>query len=523
VKLPLAAFLTAGFVWLVFSTVCIAQWENGQPIDQRSISNRTTDQEHYFLARKLIDSRLYNEAAKECERAIAINPTKATYYDELAYCLEHLLLYDEAIWTYERATLFKPTDASAYLGCGFCYFRKGAYQNAIDSLLCSIVFDPSNFRARRLIGYSFYRLRKYEEATQALELALRSKPDDFDANYWRGRSLIYTGQLEAASDSLKRALEIKPKDFDANFWRGTVLMRSSKFKEAVPNLEKAHELRQNDKAVRLGLFACYLATHQQEKAFRIFPMLLGILSGAFGFIYLAGLSILLLFSFRIRAANFPGFGFSLSWLVLFFEGQIAFLFLLGLISSLTIPEDVLAGIVLAGVPIILVAAVGFARQPWGKPFTWPFRLGEKKLLVLSLLLLLLSWLFNFGFAQLIEQITHQDMPLQRTIPLLRDALRSNPIIAFLAAGIVAPMAEEILFRGLIFGALQKWLQPGWVIFWTSLLFAFVHMEIVGLLPLIGLGALLGWVRFRTGSIGLPILLHASNNCLAMLALMLAQN
>ena len=115
------------------------------------------------------------------------------------------------------------------------------------------------------------------------------------------------------------------------------------------------------------------------------------------------------------------------------------------------------------------------------------------------------------------------MPLQRTIPLIKDALRSSPIFTFLAIGIIAPIAEEILFRGLIFGALQKWLQPGWVICWTSLLFAIAHLELIGLVPLIALGAILGWVRYRTGSIGLSILLHAANNCLATFALMLTQN
>ena len=522
-KLSFTVFIATGLIGLSFSPVCLAQWENGRPFDQSLVASGTPGQEHFLKARKLVDSRLYLEAEKEYERAIAINPAKSTYYAELAYCQEQLLRYDEAIWTYEQALLFNPTNASAYRGSGYCYFRKKDYEKAIDNFLCSIVFDPRNFRAHRWTGYAFYHLQKYEEAAQALELALRLRPRDFDANYWRGRSLIYAKQPEAAADSLKRALEIKPKDFEANYWRGMSLVRLGKFQEAITNLEQAHEIRQDDKAIRLELFACYFSTHQPEKAFRIFPVLLAFLGGAFGFIYLAGLSVLLLFSFRRRAADFPGFGFSLSWLALFFEGQIAFLFLLGLISSLTFTEEMVGGIFLAGVPVILVAATAFSRQPWGEPFTWPFRFGGKKILGLSLLFLFISWLFNFGFGQLIEHITHHPMPLQRTIPLIKDALRSSPIFTFLAIGIIAPIAEEILFRGLIFGALQKWLQPGWVICWTSLLFAIAHLELIGLVPLIALGAILGWVRFRTGSIGLSILLHAANNCLATFALMLTQN
>jgi membrane protease YdiL (CAAX protease family)/Flp pilus assembly protein TadD len=473
--------------------------------------------EHYLTARSLAQAGLYQDAVHEVNLAISINPKGRSYYDLVGYCLESLRHYDAAIQAFNHALLLDRHDAYAQRELAICNNSKKITEKAADLLQPSIALTPTGERDDHWLGFSLKELERHGIRSKS------RKETDFETNYWNGINSLRAGKFEEAAGSLAKAVDLKPQDFDANFWRGMSLIRARKFKEAIPNLEKAHEARQDDKAARLELFACYLITQQQEKAFRIFPVLLGILGGAFGFVYLVGLAILLPFSFRIRGADFPGLGFSLSWLALFFEGQFAFLLLLGLISSLTIPEDILAGIALAGVPIILVAAMAFARQPWGKPFTGPFRLGGKKILVLSLLLLLLGWLFNFGFVQLSEQITHQAMPLQRMIPLLRDALRSNPIIAFLAAGVFAPIAEEILFRGLIFGALQKWLQPGWVIFWTSLLFAFAHFEIVGLLPLIGLGALLGWVRFRTGSIGLPILLHASNNCLAMLALMLARN
>jgi membrane protease YdiL (CAAX protease family) len=255
----------------------------------------------------------------------------------------------------------------------------------------------------------------------------------------------------------------------------------------------------------------------------MFPIVIGVVGGALTFVYVVGLAVLLLVSLRIRAAPFPGLLFSFSWLALFFEGQVAFLFLLAFLTRFTVTESLFLGVVLAGIPIIFASAKGFPRQPWGKPFAWPLRLGDWKVLLFSVLLLLLSWVFNLGFAQLIAQITHHPMPLQRTMPLIRDALRSNPVVAVLAIGVFAPITEEILFRGLMFGALKKWLQAGWVIFWTSLLFALVHLEIVGLLPILALSALLGWVRWKTGSVGLPMLLHALNNSFAMLALMFQRN
>jgi hypothetical protein len=71
VKLSFTAFIAASLVGLTFSPVCLAQWENGQPFDQSSVADGTPGQEHFLMARKLVDSRLYLEAEKECERAIA--------------------------------------------------------------------------------------------------------------------------------------------------------------------------------------------------------------------------------------------------------------------------------------------------------------------------------------------------------------------------------------------------------------------------------------------------------------------
>lgn len=91
------------------------------------------------------------------------------------------------------------------------------------------------------------------------------------------------------------------------------------------------------------------------------------------------------------------------------------------------------------------------------------------------------------------------------------------IVGLLLAGILAPVAEELFFRGFIFGGL---LRP--IGFWgatavSALVFAIVHMQVATVLPIFALGWLLAWLYHRTQSLWPPILVHATYNSIALIA------
>jgi membrane protease YdiL (CAAX protease family) len=84
--------------------------------------------------------------------------------------------------------------------------------------------------------------------------------------------------------------------------------------------------------------------------------------------------------------------------------------------------------------------------------------------------------------------------------------------------IVAPICEEFLFRGFIFGALRNWRGPVVGALITGLLFGAIHVgsaPVVDLVPLALLGVLLCGLRQLTGSIYPGIALHSLNNAVAL--------
>ena len=509
-------------VFLILCSFGVAQEQ--KPVDERQRNagpvpvESKSDNEHYEAGRSLEEQARYEDATREFQRAISINSKNSFYYDDLAFCLEKLERYDEAIEVVNQAISLNPKDSYAYRELGIGYYAKLQLEKAIKALRQAVSLDPSDFFSHLYLGYALYRSHNYDAASNALHEALKLDPKDFDAQYWRGLSSLRAGRFEEASRSLGKAAELRPSDFNANFWRGMSLVRAHKFLEAIPSFEKAREIKPQDKASRDELFTCYLATQQFQKGARMFPFFVVALGGVLTVVYVVGFGLLLAFSLPVRSATFPTLRFSVAWLALFFVGQNAFFLLFTLFPPLGLNESVFSGIMVAASPIILVAANGFARQPWGAPFQWPLRFGSWKVAAMSFLLLLLLFLMSAAFSWLYMQIMHKSLPLQHTIPLIQRALRTNPLIAWLAVPLVLPVIEEILFRGLFYGAFEKRWGIRGAILGSAFVFACVHLQVVGFVYLFCIGVILAWARSRSGSLGLPIAIHGLNNATALLAL-----
>lgn len=84
-------------------------------------------------------------------------------------------------------------------------------------------------------------------------------------------------------------------------------------------------------------------------------------------------------------------------------------------------------------------------------------------------------------------------------------------VLLLLAVMAGPVAEELFFRGLLYGWLRRrvGIRKGLVI--SALFFALLHMDAVAFFPILGLGLLFGWVYERTGSLAAPIAIHVFHN------------
>lgn len=91
------------------------------------------------------------------------------------------------------------------------------------------------------------------------------------------------------------------------------------------------------------------------------------------------------------------------------------------------------------------------------------------------------------------------------------------LLAILVIG-VAPVVEELFFRGLLQRTLAQWVPPLGAVGLAALLFGVTHFQPVQLLGLIAFGFVLGLLAQRAGRLGPSLIAHMSFNAASVLVI-----
>ena len=120
--------------------------------------------------------------------------------------------------------------------------------------------------------------------------------------------------------------------------------------------------------------------------------------------------------------------------------------------------------------------------------------------------------------------TQEETAKQLTEQFLSVTIYSGLIINILLMALLPAIAEELTFRGV----LQRLFQgsnvsdfhtvkvPHIAIWVTAILFSAIHMQFYGFIPRMLMGALFGYMLVWTGSLWVPILMHFTNNAMAVI-------
>ena len=88
------------------------------------------------------------------------------------------------------------------------------------------------------------------------------------------------------------------------------------------------------------------------------------------------------------------------------------------------------------------------------------------------------------------------------------------VLWIIAMAVLPPVLEEAVFRGAILGTMKQYMGKG-AIFFSAALFALMHANFNQIPVAFAMGLILGWFAYSTGSIVVPIILHACNNLLSV--------
>jgi membrane protease YdiL (CAAX protease family) len=130
------------------------------------------------------------------------------------------------------------------------------------------------------------------------------------------------------------------------------------------------------------------------------------------------------------------------------------------------------------------------------------------------------YLVAAGVEPWLERVWPTPAALRETLQrMVIPASGARPIVVdLLALALVPAVAEELLFRGILWGALQRRLGVAATLLATSVIFGLYHGSIHRFVPAMLGGLLLGSVRASSGALLPAIAFHFANNAGVLVAL-----
>ena len=103
------------------------------------------------------------------------------------------------------------------------------------------------------------------------------------------------------------------------------------------------------------------------------------------------------------------------------------------------------------------------------------------------------------------------IPMPDFINQAFEELAIEPIVMILSVAVIAPIYEEIVFRGILLKGMANKMNPTLALIVSALFFALMHMNIPQGINAFLLGLIIGSIYLTTGSIYLSIFAHFINN------------
>lgn len=148
-------------------------------------------------------------AFQEAEKAVGEKDSNLTLVlFKLGEAYEAAAQYAEAVTSYERAIALKPTEAGYYNNMGNALAKMGKFDEAMAAYEKSATLDPANAgQAYRNAGIVLFDANKMKESVAPLKKATEIDPNNADGWFLLGRSLANLMESKLVGDKIEAILQ----------------------------------------------------------------------------------------------------------------------------------------------------------------------------------------------------------------------------------------------------------------------------------------------------------------------------
>lgn len=143
----------------------------------------------------------------------------------------------------------------------------------------------------------------------------------------------------------------------------------------------------------------------------------------------------------------------------------------------------------------------------GRKAVWSTRLGKAALCFLAGGIMNLVWSRTMQLFQLQEHFSNA---------VQEQLLAGQAVVQILGLGLLVPAAEELIFRGLIYSRMKRLLSVRQSVFFSALLFAVYHGNMIQIIFVFPMALILAVVYEKGRWLGYPVSFHMGANLTAVL-------
>ena len=197
-------------------------------------------------------------------------------------------------------------------------------------------------------------------------------------------------------------------------------------------------------------------------------------------------------------------------------------------SSIGLVDILLSNIIFIIVGAIIFALASFSRGRKPKHVFGLRKRSKKYIIIITMAGMFVAYIAVFIGSVVSNFLLSTGEPKKENLQEIVQTLMTNDDISLkiaiaLSAIIFAPLIEEVIFRGYLYPVIKRFSHPIFSCVITSLLFAVIHSNLEGLIPLFLLAIVLTIFYEISKSIWVPILMHACFNGVNTISILILTN
>lgn len=165
-------------------------------------------EDHMLSGSKFARDKKYQEAVREYETAVSLDPKNADANLLLGLTLANTGDLERAVQYSLAAVQIKPS-YSGYYNLGLIYANQGKYDLAVSAYENAVKLNPKSYQAWHQLGLVYAAALKFDKAIEAYTHVVELNPQFAPAYQGLGSAYYWAGDAPSASKQVEKLKELK--------------------------------------------------------------------------------------------------------------------------------------------------------------------------------------------------------------------------------------------------------------------------------------------------------------------------